>query len=282
MICFDFQKKLKGSYGDFVLDFKGEIKEGERIGIFGASGAGKSTILRILCGLERPDSGELRVCGEVWSGEKKFLPPQKRNIGFVFQNYVLFPHLNVRDNIAFGKRVTKESVDEIMQIMEIEKLAMQHISTLSGGQAQRVAIARALACKPQILLLDEPLSALDYKIKNKLIDEINLLQKKLRFVMILVSHQISEIYRLSDRIFEIKNGKIISVKSSKESFARGNVALGAEVLNIQHLGINARIEVLLNDKIFGFVCHPNELEGITVGDHIQIMLKSFSPLIVRN
>ncbi|MCE3046582.1 ABC transporter ATP-binding protein [Helicobacter kayseriensis] len=280
MITFDFGKKLKGAQGEFELHFKGEISNQECIGIFGASGAGKSTILRIFAGLEKPDWGELCVDGEKWNAFNVFLPPQKREVGVVFQNYALFPHLNVGENVGFGKGVKKEEVRKLLEMMELDQIAQHPIHKLSGGQAQRVAIARALARQPKILLLDEPLSALDYKIKNKLIDELNSLQKELGFVMILVSHQISEIYRLSNRIFELDAGNIVGIKTPKENFEGANVALNVEVLSIEFLGICAQIKVLLNQRVFSFVCHPKELEGICIGDHIEIMLKSFSPLII--
>lgn len=280
MIKCDFQKKLNGGRGEFSLHFCGEIKKGERVGIFGASGSGKSTILRILSGLERPDCGEIIVDGVIWNQDDVFLPPQKRNLGFVFQNYALFPNLNVKENIAYGKGVVPKDVDQILELMELEELAHHRITNLSGGQAQRVAIARALVRKPKILLLDEPLSALDFRIKNKLLNEINHLQKELGFTLILVSHQISEIYRLSDRVFEIEEGQVISIKQTKEEFGRGKMVFTVEVLDICHSGFNARLEVLLDEEIISFVCHPNEIEGIGVGDYIKIAFKSFSPLIL--
>lgn len=281
MIALDFSKTLQGAQGKFTLRIKEEIKKGERVGIFGASGAGKSTILKILAGLLQPDCGEVWVNGELWNSFKVFLPPQKRNIGFVFQDYALFPHLNVTQNIGFGKNVSCSKVMELLEMMELTNIAHHSINQLSGGQAQRVAIARALARDPKILLLDEPFNALDSKIKNKIFDELNALQKTLGFVMILVSHQISEIYRLSDRILEINQGNILSRQTPKQTFLKNHLVLEVEVLNLKISSFYAHVEVLLDDEVFAFVCHPAELEKIKIGDRIKMMIKSFSPIILK-
>lgn len=281
MIALDFSKTLQGAQGKFTLRIKEEIKKGERVGIFGASGAGKSTILKILAGLLQPDCGEVWVNGELWNSSKVFLPPQKRNIGFVFQDYALFPHLNVTQNIGFGKNVSCSKVMELLEMMELTNIAHHSINQLSGGQAQRVAIARALARDPKILLLDEPFNALDSKIKNKIFDELNALQKALGFVMILVSHQISEIYRLSDRILEINQGNILSRQTPKQTFLKNHLVLEVEVLNLKISSFYAHVEVLLDDEVFAFVCHPAELENIKIGDRIKMMIKSFSPIILK-
>lgn len=281
MIALDFSKTLQGVQGEFILKVKEEIQKGERVGIFGASGAGKSTILRILAGLIKPDCGEISVEKEIWNSNQIFLPPQKRNIGFVFQDYALFPHLNVAKNIGFGKNVSSSRVRELLEMMELTKIAHHQVGQLSGGQAQRVAIARALAREPKILLLDEPFNALDTKIKNKIFDELNALQKALGFVMILVSHQVLEIYRLSDRILEINQGNITSRQTPKQTFLKNHLVLEVEVLNLKMSSFYAHVEVLLNDEVFSFVCHPAELDEIKIGDRIKMMIKSFSPMILR-
>ena len=281
MIEFDFAKTLQGIEGEFQLRVSGRIGEAQRVSFFGASGAGKSTILKILSGLVKPDKGSIVVDGEVWNDKSIFLPPQKRNLGFVFQDYALFPHLNVIENICFGKNASRDYAYELLEMMELHHIARHKIHQLSGGQAQRVALARALASKPKLLLLDEPLSALDFRIKNKIIDEINLLQKELKFVMILVSHHVSEIYRLSDQIFEIEQGRILSIKSPKESFSKNDIVLNVEVLDLKVLSLYARVDVLLEGEIFSFVCHPLEVQGVKIGERIKIVLKSFSPLILK-
>lgn len=276
MIEFDFSKTLKGINQDFNLEVKGQIHSGEKISFFGPSGAGKSTILRIFAGLIRPDFGKIIVDGEIWNDPKKFLPPQKRNIGFVFQDYALFPHLNVRENIGFGKNVSKTYVDELLEIMELHSIAKHRMSQLSGGEAQRVAIARALAQKPKLILLDEPLSALDFRIKDKIIKEIQSLQSHFGFSMILVSHHLAEIYRLSDRIFELKQGEIVCIKSPKQDFAEEKIALNAEVVGLTINANQAHIEVLLYQEIYKLSCNLEQLNGIKLGDQIQIFLKPFS------
>ncbi|GAA9809984.1 hypothetical protein VN0427_14430 [Helicobacter pylori] len=146
-----------------------EIKEAEVVALLGESGAGKSTILRILAGLEAVDSGYIEVNHSVWLDTQKkiFLKPQQRKIGFVFQDYALFPHLNVYQNIAFANSKDKNKIHEVLRLMRLENLSQQKIPQLSGGQAQRVALARALIAAKNLLLLDEPLNALDNALKNE-------------------------------------------------------------------------------------------------------------------
>lgn len=280
MIALDFAKTLQGIQGDFLLEVKEKIQKGERVGIFGASGSGKSTILKILAGLMKPDSGEIEIEGKIWNSKEIFLPPQKRNIGFVFQDYALFPHLDVAKNIGFGKNVSRSRVIELLQMMELQNIAHHKIGQLSGGQAQRVAIARALARDPKILLLDEPFNALDSKIKNKILDELNALQKALGFVMILVSHQISEIYHLSDRMLEIDQGKVLSKQIPKQIFFKNSLILEVEILNLTLSASCAHIEALLNSETFSFVCDLSQSSELKIGDRIKIMIGASPPVIL--
>lgn len=278
MITLDFAKTLQGHQGEFVLKVQENISAGERIGIFGPSGAGKSTILRILSGLSKPDSGEIIADGEKWNASGVFLPPQKRHIGFVFQDYALFPHLNVAQNIGFGKDVSCNRVEKLLEMMELQQIAKKRIVQLSGGQAQRVAIARALARNPKLLILDEPFNALDAKIKNKIIDELNVLQKELGFVMMVVSHEISELYRLSDRIWEVDQGKVIA-REIQTSPPKDHFILEVEVLKIDPL--YAWIEVLFNEEVCRFACNPAELAQLKAGEKIKVMIRSLSFHILR-
>ncbi len=165
MIKARFKKRLLGSRGAFDLNINLEIKEAEVVASLGESGAGKSTIL----GFEAVDSGYIEVNHSVWLDTQKkiFLKPQQRKIGFVFQDYALFPHLNVYQNIAFAHPKDKNKIHEVLRLMRLENLSQQKILKLSGGQAQRVALARALIAAKNLLLLDEPLNALDNALKNE-------------------------------------------------------------------------------------------------------------------
>lgn len=279
MIELDFCKSLNGANGEFVLEVRENITLGSRVAFFGKSGVGKSTILKVLAGLEEIESGKIIVGGEVWNDKGFSLPPQKRNIGFVFQDYSLFPNLSVFENIAYSKRASKERVRQLIEMMELGALCEFKPSKLSGGQSQRVALARALASNPQILLLDEPFSALDSAIKNKILSEILFLQKELGFTLILVSHDIGEVYRLSEEVLLMSEGKILSRSSPKGAFGKSNIQLIAQVLEIKKNDLVCEVCVLVGGEVLSFVAHSSELEGIEVGESVKMVLKSFSPMI---
>ncbi|AFI04452.1 ATP-binding cassette domain-containing protein [Helicobacter cetorum] len=208
MIKARFKKPLLGARGKFVLDIDLEIEEKEIVALCGESGAGKSTILRVLAGLERVDEGYIEVNHSIWLDTQKkiFLKPQNRKIGFVFQDYALFPHLNVYQNIAFANPKDKNKINEVLHLMRLENLSKQKISQLSGGQAQRVALARALIGAKNLLLLDEPLNALDNALKTEI--ELGLLEfiKRENLSVILVSHNLSEITKLAQTFLFLNKG----------------------------------------------------------------------------
>ncbi|WP_104761409.1 ATP-binding cassette domain-containing protein [Helicobacter cetorum] len=210
MIKARFKKQLLGARGKFILDIDLEIEEKEIVALCGESGAGKSTILRVLVGLEKVDEGYIEVNHSVWLDTQKkiFLKPQNRKIGFVFQDYALFSHLNVYQNIAFANPKDKDKINEVLCLMRLENLSKQKIFQLSGGQAQRVALARALIGAKNLLLLDEPLNALDNALKNEI--ELGLLDfiKRENLSVILVSHNLSEITKLAQTFLFLKNGVI--------------------------------------------------------------------------
>ena len=185
------------------------IRDGEFVTLLGPSGCGKTTTLRIIAGFLEPDSGEVIFEGKVING----VPAHKRQVNTIFQRYALFPHLNVYDNIAFGLKLQKKSKDEIRKTVE-EMLALvnlkgfekRNISSLSGGQQQRVAIARALAVKPRVLLLDEPLGALDLKLRKDMQVELKNIQQRLGITFIYVTHDQEEALSMSDTIVVMDNG----------------------------------------------------------------------------
>ena len=262
-----------------MLEVRENIALGSRVVFFGKSGVGKSTILKALAGLEEIESGRIIVGGEVWNDGRFSLPPQKRGVGFVFQDYSLFPNLSVYENIAYGKRADKVRVERLIEMMELGAMREFKPSKLSGGQSQRVAIARALASNPKILLLDEPFSALDSGIKNKLLSEVLGLQKELGFTLILVSHDIGEVYRLSEEVLLLDEGKVISRSSPKGAFGKNNIQLVAQVLEIKKNDLVCEVCVLVGGEVLSFVAHSDELEGIEVGESVEMVLKSFSPMI---
>ncbi len=218
MIHFHCQKSFDG----FKLDLEFKINNGEFVALYGKSGSGKSTILRLLAGFDKPDSGVISSDGVIYYNKDIFLPPQKRNIGYLFQDYALFPNMSVIQNLLFAKNDIKFAT-ELLELAELLEFKNAYPHTLSGGQKQRTALARALMRRPKILLLDEPLSALDAKLRIKLQDYLSQIHKKYNMSIILVSHDKHEIYRLSNHIYEIDNGKIIQSGTPKELFLSSNL-----------------------------------------------------------
>ena len=211
-------RNLNKHYGDFaaVDNISLDIKDGEFLTFLGSSGSGKSTTLSMLAGFETPSSGEILVNGQSLVN----VPPHKRDIGMVFQRYSLFPHLSVRENIAFPLAIRKlaasereRRVDAMLKLVQLEQFAHRRPSQLSGGQQQRVAIARALVYEPRILLMDEPLGALDKKLREDLQDELRQLHRRLGITIIYVTHDQEEAMRLSQRIAIFSHGKIVGLGS---------------------------------------------------------------------
>ena len=210
-------------FGDSIAvrDFNLEVQKGEFISFLGPSGCGKTTTLRMIAGFETPSSGKITVGGEDVTNKS----PNQRKMGMIFQAYALFPNMTVAQNIGFGLRIQKESetaikerVNEMLALIHLEKHADKYPYQLSGGQQQRVALARALANRPQVLLLDEPLSALDAKIRVSLRSEIRAIQKKLGITAIFVTHDQEEALSISDRIVVMYEGEIEQVGTPFEVY----------------------------------------------------------------
>lgn len=211
LVKLEVKKHLMGAKGPFELRAGLFVPKGELAVLYGVSGAGKTTLLRMLAGLERPDTGRILVDGEEWFDSEKNLcvPPQKRSVGLVFQNYSLFPSMTVRRNLEFAAGRRKDPrVDILLEMVELQELQHAYPETLSGGQQQRVALARALIRRPKILLLDEPLSALDEAMRKKLQEEILRLHRELDLTTILVSHDRSEILRLANQVIVLHKGRV--------------------------------------------------------------------------
>ncbi len=209
VIHFDLQKRLRAGDHVFHLDAGHRLEEGNFLGIRGPSGSGKTTILRCLAGLCRPDSGFIQIGDERWYGSQPclFLPPQRRSIGFVFQDYALFPHMTVYGNVQYATK-DKERTMELLDLTRMTKLARNFPRELSGGERQRTALARALGRKPRILLLDEPLSALDEDLRFSLGNELGRIQRETGVTAILVSHSREEISRLCTEVLELAEGRV--------------------------------------------------------------------------
>lgn len=212
MLKIDIQRSMLTSEGKTDLKVCTEIQSNELLCLFGHSGAGKTTLLRILAGLTTPDKGRIVFNDTVWydSDKKINVPPQKRNVGYMFQDYALFPNMTVEKNISFAqKEKDKGEVDKLLTLFNLKALRNQHPPKLSGGQKQRVALARALAAKPNLLLLDEPLSALDFDMRLTLQHEIRKAHELLNTITLMVSHDLQEVFHLASSVITLKNGAII-------------------------------------------------------------------------
>lgn len=288
MIFINITKHLHGPEGPLDAHFELEITHGELLTLFGPSGAGKTTLLRMIAGLEQPDGGTITVDGTVWfdSLKKINLPPQKRSIGFVFQDYALFPTMSVRENLLFAapSDTSKSFVDELLALTELTHLRDRRPDTLSGGQKQRVALARALVRKPKILLLDEPLSALDSAMRLKLQDELGSIHTRLGITTLLVSHDIAETVKLSNRLAQIESGKIVRVAKPLELFTThtlsGKLQFVGEILSIECDAPVYIITLLVRHSVVKTVVSANEAQSLKVGDKTIIASKAFNPILL--
>ena len=208
-----------------LKDFTETFGDGEFITLLGPSGCGKTTMLRIIAGFEKPTSGELWIDDQLVSGGKTFVPPEKRNIGMVFQSYAVWPHMNVFDNVAYPLRIQKQSkekireaVGKVLEIVHLSQYTERLPSQLSGGQQQRIALARALVAEPKLLLLDEPLSNLDAKLRESMRFEIKEIQQRTGITVVYVTHDQTEAMAMSDRIFLINSGVVQQCGTPREIY----------------------------------------------------------------
>ncbi|MFN2121313.1 MAG: ABC transporter ATP-binding protein [Anaerolineales bacterium] len=263
---------------DAVKDFNLDIVKGELVTFLGPSGCGKTTTLRMVAGFEQPDPGQIMLDGADITQQ----PPNHRDVGMVFQAYALFPNMTVAQNIGFGLRVRREPestikqrVEEMLSLINLERKGKSYPHQLSGGQQQRVALARALAIHPRVLLLDEPLSALDAKIRVSLRGEIRAIQKKLGITAIYVTHDQEEALSISDRIVVMYNGHIEQVGSPFEIYnfpATGFVAGFVGTLNTTDAEVvDPKARTL---RLEGFQLQAADgLDGTRAGDTVRIAIR---------
>lgn len=288
MININLQKQLHSANGHMQLDVNIDIQRGDLVSLFGVSGAGKTTLLRMLAGLTVPDSGSLIVDGVTWfdSRKKICLSPQQREIGFVFQDYALFPNLSVRANVAYAVTTQQAArVDQLLAMTGLIELQDRLPGILSGGQKQRVALARALARKPKLLLLDEPLSALDADMRAQLQDELAILHHQSDLTTILVSHDMGEVFKLAQQVHVIEHGTVKQSGSPAQVFLQqrvpGQLNLRAQVLAIRKEEVVFVLSLLVGQDIVEIIASQDEVDGLKTGDTISISTKAFSPLIFK-
>ncbi len=229
-------------YGDVVAvnDLSLIVGDGEFFSLLGPSGCGKTTTLRLIGGLEKPDSGEVRIGGEVVTDR----PPYERNSNIVFQNYALFPHLTVHENIAFGLRLksrrtpepeVKELVAQALELVHLEGFGARRPDQLSGGQQQRVALARALILRPKVLLLDEPLGALDRKLRKAMQIELRRIQHEVNITFVYVTHDQEEAMSMSDRVAVMRDGNFEQIGSPQEIFQSPKTRFTADFMGASNI-----------------------------------------------
>lgn len=243
--------QLRKQQGDFLLELDLKIS-GERIGIFGPSGSGKSTLVNLLAGLTRPDSGQILLDGQPLfdSSNRVDLAPHRRRIAMVFQQHGLFPHLTVRKNLLYGHQrcpadEQRIELDEVAEVLEIGTLLEQKPETLSGGQSQRVALGRAILASPRLLLMDEPLSALDDDLRYRIIPYLNLVSERFRIPFVFISHSLVEMRLMADQVAVLEKGRLAGLVSP-EQLARQRMGQSpAGYINLLELGVPKERQGLL-------------------------------------
>lgn len=289
MIEWKIQKHFKEKDEGFLLDCEFQLEKASFASIYGESGAGKTSLLRIISGLLRPDNGFINVNKKTLfnSDNAIDLAPQDRNIAFVFQEDSLFPNMSVRENIAYAisKKEHNSWLKELLKMVDLEKYQDRKPESLSGGQKQRVSLARALARRPEILLLDEPLSALDHNSREELQDQILKMHRYLELSTIMVSHDIGEISKMSDQVILMERGKISKSGSALSIFSNrqisGKFQFTGEILQIEKADLISIATVLIGKNIIKVVIEEKEASELNIGDKVMVVSKAFNPLIYK-
>ena len=250
-------RSVTKSYGSEVVlsDFNLDVWNGSIVGILGISGSGKTTALRLLAGFDKPDSGIIEMRNRVISSEETFLPPEERNVGMVFQDYALFPHLNVEKNISFGlsrDEIKSGRLEEVLSMCNLETYRNKFPQELSGGQQQRVSLARALAPKPEVILLDEPFTSLDAHMARDLREEVVSLLRQTETTAIIVTHDQEEALSVCDVVSVLENGSVIQSATPQEIY------------------LNPVSQTVANS-----VGDPNILKGFSVDGRVETSLGTF-------
>ncbi len=275
MLEVKLQKELHAANGHMLLDIDFSVPWGKVINLYGPSGAGKTSILRMLAGLMQPANGRIVVKGDLWYDSARNISrkPQQRRMGFIFQDYALFPNMTVKENLTYAldKKQSDHIIEELIDLIELRDLRDRKPHTLSGGQQQRVALARALVRKPNLLLLDEPLSALDFDMREKLQNYILGIHQKYELTTILVSHDIREVIRMSDLVLTIKNGKISSRGKPQEVLAKEKFDVNsflAKIIEIDEISPRRLVKVVAGGKVY--VLYVDPTRSLSVGEEVMV------------
>jgi molybdate transport system ATP-binding protein len=289
VIYIDIEKQMLTANGLMNLVVQTTISSGEMLALFGQSGAGKTTLLRILAGLVTPDKGLIKFGQSVWFDSEKriHVPPQNRNISLMFQDYALFPNMTVEQNIQFAQPEKNNSiVNELLTLFGLSEFRKRKPNSLSGGQKQRVALARALARKPQLLLLDEPLSALDAEMRMVLQDEIARAHQLLGVTALMVSHDLNEVFRLASQVLCLENGTIVRSGKPEDVFSdnsiSGKVQITGQIARIEKQDTVYIVTVISGgNQLMKVIAFENDLENLKIGDRVMVFSKAFNPIISK-
>lgn len=285
------QVHLKKQWKGFGLDVSFEIPRGKTTVLFGPSGAGKSTVLRLIAGLEIADSGKILHGEEVWFDDTRRIDvaPQQRSIGFVFQDYALFPHLTVEKNVAYGVKgkESAKTVKELISLIGLSGYERCYPAQLSGGQKQRVALVRAMARNPDLLLLDEPLSALDWETRARLQTDVKQIIHRFQSTALYVTHDVSEVYKLADYVIVLESGKVVKQGTPEEVFLgkrlSTRIQVAGKVIGIEHDVIMSTVTILHADQFFKALIDREEIDGLglQVGDDVVMGAKSSDVILFK-
>ncbi|MCK6542064.1 ABC transporter ATP-binding protein [bacterium] len=288
MLSIDIKKTIETSSGHVVMEIRMEIPAHERLALTGVSGSGKTTLLRMLAGLTEPDSGRIYWQDQPWFDSEKKInhPPERRAVGFVFQDYALFPNMTIYENLAFAlSEPDDEAVRRMLQLTELEGLASRRPDTLSGGQKQRVALARALIRKPVLLLMDEPLAAMDTALRKKMQQEILTLWNEAPSMMVWVSHDMAEICRLSNRVCVLDNGRMAKLGNPMDVYhdkhLSGKFRMDGEVVGMEPNDTIFILTIASGEQLIRVVATASDVASLQIGDRVTVVSKAFNPIIIK-
>lgn len=281
-------KELHSSEGKMLLDVDISVEQGSFTSIVGKSGAGKTTILRMLAGLVKPDKGSICSGENIWfdSSTRKNKVPQERSIGFVFQDFALFPNMSVLENLkCVQSEKDEEQIKELLSLTGLIGLASCRPDTLSGGQKQRLAIARALIRKPKLLILDEPFSAIDQDTRIRLQQEILKIHKSYNLTTILVSHDLTDVLRLSDFVIEIGNGKIMRQGNTDLFFSNEGKTdlfkMNGQVVDLYSENEKSFAKVIVGNMLIKVRVEDSMKTSLSIGEVVLLTLNDFNPIIKK-
>lgn len=285
MISINVTKNLLTADGQMPLTVNITINRNDFFAFFGPSGAGKTTTLRMLAGLTTPDSGEIIVDGKTWfdSVKKINVPVRKRNLGFVFQDYALFPSMTVRKNLEYAAGRGSSKIESLLDMMHLRVFEHAKPAELSGGQRQRVALARALVQSPKMLLLDEPLSALDNEMRRALQNEISQIHFDFGLTSIIVTHDMTEIFHLSNNVACFEHGKIIKSGTPESIFNQklsSKFRVAGTIIAVKKSDVAAIVTVQVGTTSTKIVVDPKEVLLYHIGQKVIVAAKAFTPIIL--